>query len=389
MCENLSVETSIVSACLQRSGIPERIEKECVLPRKEYAKRLVAASAVLCVALVGGCRDSAGVTQSGEDARTSPPKIVLVREIGEGTEGSFNALAEEGLRDAEDDFDVEVRVMASSRPEQYADNLKNGVKSGGDMLFTVGEWMMVPTTRTAAENPDAIFAGIDQPYRTPGSNTVGLIFKEHEAAYLAGVVAGLSTLDLDLDRRINRKNVVGFIGGARVPLVERYEAGFTAGVMSVNPTATVLSAYTNSFEDEERGADICRTEIRRGADVILIAAGQSGLAVLDVAKDEGCLLIGVETDQSVTIPGASDVLLTSAMMRVDVVVYEAVERFLSGSLETGRNLEFGIAEDGVGLAPFHAFDDTISRSTIQAVRRAQGDIASGTVVVPETMPELE
>ncbi|MDH4140683.1 MAG: hypothetical protein OEV43_08955, partial [Coriobacteriia bacterium] len=104
MCENLSVETSIVSACLQRSGIPERIEKECVLPRKEYAKRLVAASAVLCVALVGGCRDSAGVTESGEDARTSPPKIVLVREIGEGTEGSFNALAEEGLRDAEDDF---------------------------------------------------------------------------------------------------------------------------------------------------------------------------------------------------------------------------------------------------------------------------------------------
>ncbi len=360
------------------------------MPSTSLVCRMTTVAALaLALALLVGCNGTPSEPESGEPEPAAPSKVVLVREIGESGAGSFNALAEDGLAQAAAEFELETDVVRSDVLKDYTGNVRQAAKSEADLVLTIGEWMMTPTSKVASDYQDTVFAGIDQPYRTPASNTIGLLFKEHEAAYLAGVVAGLCTLDLELDSRINKRNVVGFVGGTRIPLVERYEAGFTAGARSVNPTVTVLSTYVGSFDDAKRGRTAARNQISLGADIVFVAAGESGLGALAAIKDGSALMIGVETDQAMTLPGAGDVVLTSATKRVDLVVFETIKRFLEGTLEPGRNIEFGVAESGVGLAPFHGFEQSMPGSTTHAIEDARTAITDGSITVDETMAELE
>jgi len=244
------------------------------------------------------------------------------------------------------------------------------------------------TNKKAPEYPDVVFGGIDQFFEAPASNQIGLLFKENEAAYLAGVVAGLATLDRALDDRINDANTIAFIGGMDIPPVEKFEVGFIAGARSVNPDVKVISLYAGDFDDQAKGKELALSAIGQGADVVFAAAGLTGLGSITACQERGALFIGVDADQYLTVPGSGDVMLTSAVKRVDVAVFETVRAALEGTFEGGQNISFGLAEEGVGLAPFHDFEDNVSQEIKDAVEKARADVLSGAVAVPQARDEL-
>ncbi len=314
-------------------------------------------------------------------------KVAMVTDVGGLGDKSFNDLAWAGLQMAEEELGVEIKALESNEIADYEPNVDQLVGADYDQIFTVGFLMTDTTSAKSVEYPDVLFGGIDQFLEEPAENARGLLFKENEAAYLAGVVAALSTTS-DYDDRLNEEKKIGFVGGMDIPPVQAFEAGFIAGAQSADPEVEVISLYSGSFEDQAKGKELALSLIDQGCDVVFAAAGLTGVGSIAAAQEAGSLFIGVDADQYETVEGSGDVMLTSAIKRVDQAVFLTVQQMVDDEFAGAENFSFGLAEDAVGLAPYHDFEDVIPQEIKDAVDAAETDVLDGVIVVPYTRDEL-
>ena len=334
--------------------------------------------------LAMGCtttEDDADEEETTTEEPTTDIKAAMVTDVGGLGDKSFNDLAHAGLIMGEDEWGMEIEVLESNEIADYEPNVDQLVNAGYDVIYTVGFLMTDTTNAKAAEYPDAFFGGIDQFFEAPADNQVGLLFKENEASYLAGVVAGMMTMDATLHDSLNDANVIGFVGGMEIPPVQKFEAGYIAGARSVNPDVEVISLYVGNFEDTAKAKELGLTAIEKGADIVFAAAGLPGAGVAQACIEQGALFVGVDADQFETLPEAEDVIITSAIKRVDMAVFLTTQAVVEGTFEGGIR-EFGLADDGVGLAPYHNFEDVVTQEIKDAVDAATADVIDGTVEVP-------
>ena len=344
--------------------------------------------AMLMVAVVAGCSSSTP-TSSGSSS-TAPAKKTLktamVTDIGGLGDKSFNDLSYAGLQKAKTDLGADIKVLESKAPTDYESNITNLANAGYSPIFAVGFLMTDTVSKMSTAYPDVTFGGIDQSFTPPIKNVVGINFKEQEGAYLAGYLAAKLTTMPSVDPRINDKPILGFVGGMDIPPVQRYQAGFIAGAKAANPAVVVKSVYAGSFTDQQKGIEDGKALIDQGADIVFAAAGQTGLGTAKACQDNKAIFIGVDADQFLTIPGIGDTILTSAVKKVDVAVFDTVKKAADGQLQGGADVLYGLKEDGVGLAPYHNWDAKIPADVKAAVEKAKTDIVAGTVTVPTTPP---
>lgn len=343
------------------------------------ALALVASFAVGCGG--GGAEEPA--EEPAAEEPTTDVKAAMVTDVGGLGDKSFNDLSYAGLQRAEEELGVEIKVLESKEPTDYENNITQLVNAGFNPIFAVGFLMTDTVTKVAPQFTDATFGGIDIFFEEPPSNVVGLNFKEQESAYLAGVVAGMLTTMPDADDRINDEKVVGFVGGMEIPPVQRFEVGFKAGVKAVAPDVEVKSVYTGSFTDQQKGIEAGKNLIEGGADIIFAAAGQVGTGTFTACQDGKALFIGVDSDQYMTLDNPGDTIITSAMKRVDNAVFQTVEKAVNGELKGGENVLFGLAEEGVDIAPYHDWETKLPQEVKDAVEKARTDVVNGTVTVPD------
>lgn len=344
---------------------------------------MLALALVLVGSMAIGCTQKAAEPAAPE-APKSTIKAAMVTDIGGLGDKSFNDLSAQGLDRAKSELGVETTVLESKEAADYESNIEQLVTAGYSPIFAVGFLMTDTVSKVSTTYPDVNFGGIDEFFGTPIPNVVGLNFKEQEAGFLAGIVAGKLTTMTDTDPRINDKKVVGFVGGMEIPPVQKFQAGFIAGVKKANPDVEVKSVYTGSFTDQQKGFEAGKALIEQGADIVFAAAGQTGLGTFKAAKENKALFIGVDADQYLTITDAGDTIITSAIKRVDNAVFETVKRAVEGSLKGGENRFFGLKEEGVGLAPYHDWETKMPQEVKDAVSAAQKEVIDGTFTVPET-----
>jgi basic membrane protein A len=326
---------------------------------------------ILVVGLMAGA--CGGGDEEASDSGEDSFKAAIVTDTAGLGDQSFNDSANRGLQQAGEDFGIETQVYETSQPSDYEPSLSRAPAQGSDITFAIGFLMTDALINASAQNPDAKYAIIDSVVDAP--NVASLNFKEEEGSFLVGAVAGLMT----------ESNKVGFIGGLESPLIKKFEIGYRAGVMSVNPDAEVLINYAGTFEDPGKGKEVALSQYSTGADVIYHASGGTGLGLFQAAQEKGpgFWAIGVDSDQYELAPENT---LTSMMKRVDVAVYDTIKDAMDGNFTPGTVI-FGLKEDGVGLAP------TTDKNTPQEVidqANALGDkIIAGEIVVPSTEEELE
>ncbi|MDZ4655481.1 MAG: BMP family ABC transporter substrate-binding protein [Coriobacteriia bacterium] len=343
----------------------------------------------LLVAFGAGCaKEEPAEEPTTEEPTAEEPKVVIkaamVTDVGGLGDKSFNDLAYAGLLKAEEELGVEIQVLESKEITDYESNIDQLATAGYNPIFAVGFLMTDTVVKLAPMYPDTNFGGVDEEFYAgiPG-NVVSLLFHEHEGSYLAGVVAGLATKE-SFDSKLNSDNVIGFVGGMDVPLIKKFEAGFIAGAKSVNPDVKVISLYTGNFTDIAKGKELGYSLIEQKADVIFAAAGACGAGTIVACQERGALFIGVDADQYITVPGSGDVMLTSMIKRVDAAVFGAIKSVVDGTFKGGTVQYFGLAEDGVGLAPYHDFETKVPQAIKDAVDKAKQDIITGTIKVPVT-----
>jgi basic membrane protein A len=318
-------------------------------PRWWRTTFLVAIVAALALFVVGCGKkpgDSGGSGGDGGDSGGNGPKVGLVTDLGGLNDRSFNALANKGLEQAESDLGASGTVLESKSASDYEKNLGQLAQQKLDLTIGVGFLMADPIKNVSAKATESNFAIIDYSVADLGNpkNVRGLIFKEQEAGYLAGALAGMVEQEGTL-KGLNGAKVVSAIGGQKIPPVDKYIAGFQAGVASQCKDCKVLVDYSQDFIDQAKCQDRANSQISKGSDIVFQVAGGCGLGALDAVKSKGVWGIGVDADQAYL--GAH--ILTSAVKKVDVAVLDTIKSVADKQFQGGQDGVYGLAEDGVGL----------------------------------------
>ena len=326
-----------------------------------------------------GSDNNSSSGSSGSSGSQSTPaakkiKVGLVTDIGGLNDRSFNQLANAGLEQAEKDLGVEGRVLTSKANSDYVPNLSTLAQQKYDLVIGVGFLMADAVNTVATKFPNTKFAVIDVDATTlkdKPKNVQGLLFKEQEAGYLAGYMAGLWGKD-------NNATTVSTVGGQKIPPVDHYIAGFQAGAKAADPGIKTLNGYSQDFVDQAKCKEIALDQISKGSKVEFQVAGQCGLGVLDAAKEKGIQGIGVDADQAYLGPQ----VFTSALKKVDVAVFNAIKAAQSDSYAGGTDITNTVKSGGIGYGKLNA----VAEKYADQVKAVQDKIASGEIAdIPDTV----
>jgi basic membrane protein A len=335
---------------------------------------VVMAALALGVAACGDDDDGGGGGGGGGEAQGESIKAGIVTDIGGLNDRSFNFLANKGMEQAKSELGVDTRTLISKSNGDYVPNLTTLAQQQYDLIVPVGFLMADATNTVSTKFPNASFAIVDfsaAALKDKPKNVQGLLFKEQEAGYLAGYLAGLWAKD-------NNAKTISTVGGQKIPPVDHYIAGYQAGAKAANPGIETLNGYSQDFVDQAKCKEIALDQIAQGSKVVFQVAGQCGLGALDAAKEKGVQGIGVDADQGYLGPH----ILTSALKKVDVAVFQAVKRAQAGNFKGGTDVVATVANDGVGLGKLSAEGQKYA----DQIQQIQDQIASGEIKdIPDTV----
>jgi basic membrane protein A len=310
-------------------------------------------------------------TQSGADLR-----VGLVTDIGQLNDRGFNQLAFEGVKQAQRDLGIDMRVLESASDADYVPNMSALADEGFDLIIGVGFAQGEAVATVAKEYPETKFAIIDVDATTlPGKpqNVVGLVFREEEVGYLAGYLGALVA-------KRDGKNTISSVGGMKEPPVDRFIAGYQAGAKAAVPGIETLNGYSQDWDDLAKCKEVALDQIAHGSEIVFQVAGGCGLGALDAAKERHLWGIGVDADQSFLGPH----VLTSAQKKVDQAVFLTIQSLIDGKFKGGENAVFGLKEEGVGLGKVSS---EVNDEDLQAVEDVEQKIAAGEISdIPTTVP---
>jgi basic membrane protein A len=332
---------------------------------------MIVVAVLLVVVVVGaGFFIFRGPKETEEILTSAGLKVAMVTDVGGLGDKSFNDAAYDGLKMVEAEIGAEIKVVESSKMEDYVPNLKSLADQKYDMIWAIGFLMTDALAEVAEMYPEQKFGIIDAVVEQ--DNVHSVVFKEEEGSFLVGVVAGIDS----------KSQKVGFVGGMEFPLIQKFEAGYLAGVKAANPNAKIYTAYAGAFDDPAKGKELAASQFNIGADIVYHAAGATGLGVIGAAKEKGAgyWAIGVDKCQHAEGQvGEENYVLACMMKRVDVGVHKATIEALNGDF-TGGVTELGLAEDGVGVC--EAAKETASAEALAKVEEFKTKIVAGEFVVP-------
>ncbi len=290
----------------------------------------------------------------------------VIYELGGKADRSFNQAAFEGAerwRQATGGKYLEFEIAQSAQREQAA---RRFAQRGAAPVVAIGFPQAAAITAVAREFPQTPFAIVDAVVDLP--NVQSFVYREHEGAFLVGVLAAMAS----------KSGTIGFVGGMDIPLVRKFLCGYEQGARHANPKVNVLSAMSGStpaaWTDPARGAELTKTQIAQGVDVVFAAAGTTGLGIMQAARDGGILAIGVDSNQNHLHPGT---MLTSLVKRVDLAVEQAFRGIRPGITA------LGLKEGGLDYAVDQHNQKLLTPAMRRSAEAARADIIAGRLKVTD------
>ena len=336
--------------------------------------------AVAAVGLAACGNRSSRNAASSSDVKT---KAAIVTDTGGVDDKSFNQSAWEGLQDWGKEHNLSkdkgFTYFQSTSEADYANNLQQAAGSY-NLIFGVGFALHNAVKDAAEEHTDLNYVLIYDVIKDK-KNVASVTFADNESAYLAGVAAAKTT----------KTKQVGFVGGMESEVISRFEAGFKAGVASVDSSIKVQVDYAGSFNDNAKGKTIAAAQYAAGADVVYQVAGGTGAGVFAEAKSlnesrsesEKVWVIGVDRDQEVEGKYTSkdgkesNFVLVSTLKQVGTTVKDIANKAEKGEFPGGQVIVYSLKDKGVDLAVTN-----LSEEGKKAVEDAKAKILDGSVKVP-------
>jgi len=301
---------------------------------------VAAAIAALAVGVFGIAGSSAATTKA------SSFTLGVVADTGGLNDHGFNHLAYEGMLEAKKQLGVNGQVLAATSSSDYVPYLTKEAENGDQLVVAVGFDFTAALGQVAKQFPKTKFAIIDTPANTiPGKpkNVEGLIFESQQSGYLVGYLSGLIS-------KAKNYTTVSSVGGQNIPSVTSYIAGFQAGGKAADPSLKFLNGFSDDFADQSKCETIADNQISQGSKIVFQVAGGCGLGALQAAKQKGVYGIGVDADQGYL----GSYILTSALKKVDVAVFNATKSLLAGKFDAGGDIVNSVSTGGAGYGVLDA-----------------------------------
>jgi basic membrane protein A len=336
-------------------------------------KGIGALVALLATALMGV---ACGSTPSTGSSCTKTYNVGLVTDVGKLSDKSFNANAWQGVQDAVNDTSLclKAKVIESNQPTDYQKNMQLFIDQKYDMVVTVGFLLGDDTLAVAKANPTVKFAIVDYAYSAPPPNLTGLIFREDQAGFLAGIVAG----------KMSKSGTIGGVYGLDIPPVHKYRVGYENGAKYAVSSIKTLGVYqppsgAKSFNDPDWGKQQATAMFGQGADIVFGAGGNTGNGALLAAVQANKICVGVDVDQFVSYSDAQKCLVTSAEKHIAFSVKTAITDMVKNTWPSSGLLTFDAKNGGVGISPFHNYDSQVPAAVKTMVADALKKLADGTL----------
>ena len=340
----------------------------------------------LGLGVLAGCGSGGGGSAGGDTTTTAAATTAgsgigacLVSDVGRFNDKGFNQNQLLGLKRAAKEQGVKTTAVESHSAGDYVPNLASCARKGYDLIISAGFLLADATHKVAVQYPDTKFAITDfsvagAPFNGPKTpNVAGLTYASQENSYLVGCLAGLM-----VDKQ-GGKQVIGVVGGVKIPPVDTFLAGYQAGAKKCNPKLKVLIGYSQDFIDQAKCKTVAQNQIDQGSQVEFNVAGPCGLGTLDAANEAGIWGIGVDVDQYSTHPAH---ILTSAVKRVDNGVFLAVKSVGDGSFAGGQDMTFNLENEGVGLGKINP---KVPQEFLDRIDDLKQQIIDGKITPPLTV----
>jgi basic membrane protein A and related proteins len=346
--------------------------------------RPLLATLALLTVVHGGLLFVRPTGQKTVESAGSGPTVGVVFDMGGRGDKSFNDGAFLGAERAQRELGARVQFIEPGEGSDREAGVRLLAAEQRDIVFGVGFIFTDDLTELAKEYPTVNFGGIDFALQTdaqgntiqPPPNVAALKFREEEGAFLVGALAAL----------VGGSKRVGFVGGMDIPLIHKFEAGYSAGVKHVCGDCTVIAQYAGvtpeAFRNPGKGKELALSQYSQGVRVIFHASGSTGLGVFEAARamGRGHYGIGVDADQYAEAPGY---VLTSMVKGIDAAVFDAVQKVQAGTFRGGI-FSYGLKEKGVGYI-YDANNRALIPDSVRARLLAlEQDIIAGRISVPST-----
>lgn len=334
--------------------------------------------APICAVLLLTTFAAPSANASRPDSRR-PMRVAMLSDGGTFYDQGFNQNCREGIE----------ALMAAGVPifVQFGETLAQGnferklasyAERDFRLIIGIGYRMAAAIEAVAAEYPRTLFACVDANYDNPPHNVWALTFQVDECAFPAGYLAAAWA-----DQKNPADPAVAWVGGMDVDSVNQFVVGFRNGAAYYNDqkkkAVRILGGHVGSFEYFKGGQELAGEFLDDGADVIFGVGSLTGNGAIAAAKEYGKWAIGVDTDQSYTLLNEQDIILTSCLKRMDRAVSQVVSAAVENQFWGGTRYVGTLANHGVGLAPYHEFEDQIPERLKKEVLDIQRRILDGTL----------
>jgi len=329
-----------------------------------------------------GVTDKTTGDTAGETSAESTDYSVCWMIPGNLGDKSFFDAAFASIDDLEKELGIKVDyIEVGTDTTKYYPTFVDLCEQDYDLILTISSNNDDALLEVAEEYPEQLFINVDTQLEDLPDNVYVMSTNANEMSYLAGVVAALKAEELNED-------TIGFVGGMDIPGINEFLIGYIDGAQYVNPDIKVSSSYVGSFTDTAAGKENGLLMFNSGVSIIYAAAGQSGLGVIDAAKELKKYIIGVDSDQALALeessPEMAELIITSAMKMISNMTLDAVTRAMNDDVNYGRREFFGLANGAVGIAKNQYYEKLMSDEQRAYVDEVEEKIKSGEVEIIKT-----
>jgi basic membrane protein A len=327
------------------------------------AAGLVALVAALAVGTALG-------SSKGPTAQKAGYKAALVSDVAGFNDNGFNKNQLKGLNEAKAKLGIVADPIVSHASTDYQPNYNKAIHDGNQLIIAAGFLLGDTVKQYATQFPNVKFAITDDPVSAIGGlkNEEGITYATQQGGCLVGVLAA------KMAQKMGHK-VIGVAGGLKIPAVDSYIAGYKYCAQKAVKGTKVKIQYSGDFVDQTKCATIAQNEINQGAQVIFQVAGLCGDGALKEASKLHKWGIGVDADEF----SVASRVLTSALKKTDVGVYDTVAAAAKGHFQGGKNLVFNLKNNGVGVGKI---SNKVPKSWITLMKSYKTKIIKGKLKPP-------
>ncbi|MBQ6495637.1 MAG: BMP family ABC transporter substrate-binding protein [Firmicutes bacterium] len=343
-------------------------------------KKLLALVLALAMAL---CFASCGSEdETAVDPEDTSTEISLIVD-GDIDDGGFNQITWECIQNfcTERGITCGYFIPKKTDDEAIEKTVHKSIKNGGKLIIFAGSTFETAVYDLQKEDEKTCFYLIDGvPHDEDNNydqtdNSIGVLFAEEEAGYLAGYAAvkdGYKKL--------------GFMGGEKLPSVKRYGYGFLQGVSAaaseqgIEKKIQIKYTYTGTFSASNDIMKQASEWYGDGTEVIFSCGGGIVKSVIQAAETAGGKVIGVDVDQS----GLSECVITSAKKGIDSALDDVLKEYARGNFIGNNVFKYSASNGGVGLeidnARFNTFDQAQYDAIFEQIKEGSIKIKKDTEV---------